>query len=253
MTVDDLKSMGLTFGEARLFKEESHVLTAKTASHGPASSHTLLPAAGGGGGAAAHTSPVQPLPPPSLPPLHVERSLATSRFKPAHKTAECPEFQHVFFDCVLSFLMTLCLILGAPAAAAKDLFQRLQSESFENPQELLSQIQVAAVRIWTSTQKLQGAGVPKELNVEFCSLINRALRDDIADVMPHLVVIVRAINALCIVRRESKSLKFPPNSESHRGGALPLQHHAFFTAGKKYRVPMYLATSFSEDKAYEFW
>ena len=71
--------------------------------------------------------------------------------------------------------------------------------------------------------------------------------------MPHLVVIVRAINALCIVRRETASLKFPPNSESHRGGALPLQHHAFFTAGKKYRVPMYLATSFSEDKAYEFW
>jgi hypothetical protein len=35
--------------------------------------------------------------------------------------------------------------------------------------------------------------------------------------------------------------------------ALPLQHHSFFTVGKKYRVPMYLATSFSEDKAYEFW
>ena len=40
---------------------------------------------------------------------------------------------------------------------------------------------------------------------------------------------------------------------SHRGGALPPQHHAFFAVGKKYRVPMYLATSFSEDKAYEFW
>jgi hypothetical protein len=71
--------------------------------------------------------------------------------------------------------------------------------------------------------------------------------------MPHLVVIVRAINALCIVRRESGSLKFPPNAVSHRGGALPPQHHAFFAVGKKYRVPMYLATSFSEDKAYEFW
>ena len=71
--------------------------------------------------------------------------------------------------------------------------------------------------------------------------------------MPHLVVIVRAINALCIVRRESASLKFPPNAVSHRGGALPPQHHAFFAVGKKYRVPMYLATSFSEDKAYEFW
>lgn len=31
---------------------------------------------------------------------------------------------------------------------------------------------------------------------------------------------------------------------------LPLQHSAFFTAGKKLRVPMYLATSFDEDVAY---
>ena len=144
-------------------------------------------------------------------------------------------------------------MLGAPTAAAEDLFHRLQGESFENPQELLSQVQVAATRIWTSTQKLQGAGVDKAFNVEFCSLLNRALREDIADVMPHLVIIVRAINALCIVRRESASLKFPPNAVSHRGGALPPQHHAFFAVGKKYRVPMYLATSFSEDKAYEFW
>ena len=117
----------------------------------------------------------------------------------------------------------------------------------------MSQIQVAATRIWTSTQKLQGAGVDKAFNVEFCSLLNRALRDDDAQLMPHLVVIVRAINALCIVRRESASLKFPPNAVSHRGGALPQQHHHFFTVGTKYRVPMYLATSFSEDKAYEFW
>ena len=152
-----------------------------------------------------------------------------------------------------SFIMGICDRHSVPAAAGKELFHRLQGESFENPKELLSQVQVAATRIWTSTQKLQGAGVDKAFNVEFCSLINRALRDDAADVMPHLVIIVRAINALCIVRRESSSLKFPPDDVSHRGGALPLQHHSFFTVGMKYRVPMYLATSFNEDKAYEFW
>ena len=164
-----------------------------------------------------------------------------------------PPPPHSFCNNKMRFITLMCVRHQQPAAAGKDLFLRLQGESFENPKELLSEIQVAATRIWTSTQKLQGAGVDKSLNVEFCSLVNRALRDDIADVMPHLVVVVRAINALCIVRRETASLKFPPNSESHRGGALPLQHHAFFTAGNKYRVPMYLATSFSEDKAYEFW
>ena len=93
----------------------------------------------------------------------------------------------------------------------------------------------------------------KAFNVEFCSLLNRALREDAAAAMPHTAVIVRAINALCIVRREDASLKVPPSAVSHRGGALPRQHPAFFAEGKKYRVPMYLATSFSEDKAYEFW
>jgi GrpB-like predicted nucleotidyltransferase (UPF0157 family) len=182
------------------------------------------------------------------------RTLASSKFFAAHEAApDVVKKQHELFAAIDGFITGMCRHFGVPIAAADDLFQRLQSESFENPQELLWQIQVAATRVWTSTQKLRGKGVDDTLNVEFCSLINRALRDDIADVMPHLVIIVHAINALCIVRRESSSLKFPPNAESHRGGALPLQHHSFFAVGKKYRVPMYLATSFKEDKAYEFW
>jgi hypothetical protein len=210
-------------------------------------------AAGGGGSAAVHAVPPPHTsfspPTPPVPPS----SLANSNFKREYDLAECPELQHELFSSMHSFIALMCDRHSVPPAAGKDLFHRLQGESFENPQELLSQIQVAATRIWTSTQKLQGAGVPKAVNVEFCSLLNRALRDDSADVMPHLVVIVRAINALCIVRRDASSLKFPPNAVSHRGGALPLQHHGFFTPGAKYRVPMYLATSFSEDKAYEFW
>jgi len=187
----------------------------------------------------------------AAPPL--PRTLLSSNFRREHAAAECPELQHQLFSSMHSLIGDMCTLHKQPAAAGKELFVRLQGESFENPKELLSEIQVAASRIWTSTQKLQGAGVDKAFNVEFCSLLNRALRDDDAQLMPHLVVIVRAINALCIVRRESASLKFPPNAVSHRGGALPHKHHHFFTVGKKYRVPMYLATSFSEDKAYEFW
>ena len=234
LTKEDLAKAGFVTGTAIKFLKAFAVLSpAATAIPG----HVSAPAAAGGGAAAAT--------PPS--------SLAKSNFKRFYDAAECPELQHQLFSSIHSFIGIMCQCSSVPPAAGKDLFHRLQGESFENPKELLSQIQVAATRIWTSTQKLQGGGVDKALNVEFCSLVNRALRDDDAHVMPHLVVIVRAINALCIVRRETASLKFPPNSESHRGGALPLQHHAFFTAGKKYRVPMYLATSFDEDKAYEFW
>jgi hypothetical protein len=245
LTIDDLKSMGLSLGEARSVKKEAVALSAPSspALAPPALSVTHPPSA-----AAAAAAPV-----PAMSRPADERTLLTSEFKRLHDAVECPELQHELFASIHCFIMGMCERHSVPPAAGKDLFHRLQGESFENAKELLSQVQVAATRIWTSTQKLQGAGVDKALSVEFCSLINRALRDDAADVMPHLVVVVRAINALCIVRRESSSLKFPPDGVSHRGGALPLQHHGFFTPGSKYRVPMYLATSFSEDKAYEFW
>ena len=245
MTVEDLRSIGLSMGNAKMVKDEIDLLS--TPALAPPVSSVTHPhsAAAAAGGAAAAVDAV------SSPPQ--ERTLASSEFNVLYGAAECPELQHELFSSMHLFIMGMCSRHSVPPAAGKDLFHRLQGESFENPEELLSQVQVAATRIWTSTQKLQGAGVDKALNVEFCSLINRALREDAAELMPHLVVVVRAINALCIVRRDSKSLKFPPNSISHRGGALPQQHHAFFSVGTKYRVPMYLATSFSEDKAYEFW
>jgi hypothetical protein len=257
LTIEDLKSLGLSLGEARLFKREADVALAAqssaasplTAVAPPSMQPLSAPASVGAGGAAVAVHAMPASPPPPAPP----RLFATSNFKREYDKAECPEYQDQLFSSMRSFINAICNHHSAPAAAGKDLFLRLQGESFENPLELLTQVQVAATRIWTSTQQLQGAGVDKAFNVEFCSLLNRALRDDTDDVMPHLVVIVRAINALCIVRRDEKSLKFPPNAMSHRGGALPLQHHHFFAVGKKYRVPMYLATSFSEDKAYEFW
>ena len=38
----------------------------------------------------------------------------------------------------------------------------------------------------------------------------------------------------------------------YRGASLPAEHRAFFCAGRKYRVPMFLATSFSEAVARGF-
>ena len=248
MSVEQLRAIGLTLGSAIEVKDEIDALVASSPASSAVHPHSAAAVAAAGAGAA-----VLPATPP-LPASEVlERTLASSNFKRVYEETECPELQHQLFASIHSFLTLACLRYSVPAAAANDLFHRLQGESFENPKELLSQIQVAATSIWTSTQKLQGAGVHKALNVEFCSLLNRALRDDAADVMQHLVVIVRAINALCIVRRDDGGLKFPPNAVSHSGGALPRQHHDFFAVGKKYRVPMYVATSFSEDKAYEFW
>ena len=70
----------------------------------------------------------------------------------------------------------------------------------------------------------------------------------------HAMVLILAINKLCVVRgaRSDAALKFPDHGITYRGGALPDEHQAFFTAGKKYRVPGFLATSFRESVAERF-
>mmetsp|Transcript_15818 Transcript_15818/g.42711 ORF Transcript_15818/g.42711 Transcript_15818/m.42711 type:complete len:141 (-) Transcript_15818:923-1345(-) len=100
---------------------------------------------------------------------------------------------------------------------------------------------------------------------EFCSFINQALRDDIEDHLQDLVVcqhwvanleglhfilplqpVVRAINTLCVGRDQASKGLWPSDGICFRGGALPDKHLSFFTVGKKYRVPGFLATSFKE-------
>jgi hypothetical protein len=94
---------------------------------------------------------------------------------------------------------------------------------------------------------------PEEHQRELAFMINSLLRSDDADAAPHLAVIVRAVNTLLITRREDVHMvKFPPNGITYRGGGLPDAHRGFFTAGKKYRVPGFLATSFSRNVAEKF-
>ena len=52
--------------------------------------------------------------------------------------------------------------------------------------------------------------------------------------------------------RSGAALPFPPGGITHRGGGFNDDHKAFFTVGKQYRVPGFLATSFSQAKAEEF-
>jgi hypothetical protein len=94
---------------------------------------------------------------------------------------------------------------------------------------------------------------PAEHRRELAFILNSLLRSDDGDAAPHLAVIVRAINTLLITRRGDLGMvKFPPNGITYRGGGLPDAHRSFFTAGKKYRVPGFLATSFSQKVAEDF-
>ena len=114
----------------------------------------------------------------------------------------------------------------------------------------LSAGRLACERMWTSPVKLDN--VPLTHQKELCSVINVVIRNDAdGELMSSVCVLVGAINQLVVMRRQGSS-QFPEDGLTFRGGALPLEHFPFFSVGKKYRVPMYLATSFSRDVAERF-
>ena len=64
--------------------------------------------------------------------------------------------------------------------------------------------------------------------------------------------LTHGINALCLVARTNAHLPFPPEGEVYRGGGFDESYRGFFTPGKQYRVPGFLATSFSRATATRF-
>eukprot|EP00732_Lithocolla_globosa_P002382 Lithocolla_globosa_v1_NODE_1545_length_2495_cov_33.624180.p1 type:complete len:532 gc:universal NODE_1545_length_2495_cov_33.624180:1755-160(-) len=98
-----------------------------------------------------------------------------------------------------------------------------------------------AVRLWTSSEKIQGK--------ELCSHINMALIQDKPSTIKHVAKICRAINSMLVTRAKPPEA-WPKNNKTYRGGALPKSHHEFYKQlGKKYRAPMFLATSFEPSVA----
>ena len=89
-------------------------------------------------------------------------------------------------------------------------------------------------------------------NTEFCSLLNAAIRDDQPSLAAPAAALTRGINALCLEGRSGAALPFPPGGDTFRGGGFDDAHQGFFTVGKQFRVPGFLATSFSQGKAMEF-
>jgi hypothetical protein len=83
---------------------------------------------------------------------------------------------------------------------------------------------------------------------ELCSMMNRCISDDTVAVMPHLCVLVRSINMLCIVRRDPvkqifPSSKFSRQERARSEAAAPAQARPFFRSGQKIqssRLPRYM-------------
>ena len=59
------------------------------------------------------------------------------------------------------------------------------------------------------------------------------------------------LNFFCVTHRseDATSVRWPTEHVTFRGTAMPRIHRTFFQAGKKYRAPMFVATSFDKDTA----
>ncbi len=189
-------------------------------------------------------------PPDAFFDLSIVMTFLSSRFKTSYASTAPPQKYTELFASLDGFISSYCTHHALPADEATSFFNRLSEHAMLRPEEVVRNVNAAAQRLWTSPIKLQG--VPPEHHAELCSMMNRCIREDTAAVMPHLCVLVRSINMLCIVRRDPSKQIFPPRMCTFRGGELPLQHAHFFEVGKKYRVPGFLATSFNEDVAYRF-
>mmetsp|Transcript_8651 Transcript_8651/g.20403 ORF Transcript_8651/g.20403 Transcript_8651/m.20403 type:complete len:211 (-) Transcript_8651:79-711(-) len=114
---------------------------------------------------------------------------------------------------------------------------------------MLADVPAACQRLWSSGLQLHGTHGP-----QFCSVLNAAIRSDQHHLVDPAARLARGINLLCVTRRQDELARrsFPEDGVCFRGGGFDPQFKSFFTAGKDYRVPGFLATSYIEAKAYQF-
>ena len=160
------------------------------------------------------------------------------------------------FYSVSTFLRQYCRVHGLTSDAGTRALERfiieLQRQTDRhNAADAMGRAGPVAELLWTSDIVFEDA--PEPHNKELCSLINAAIRDDHPDLAAPTARVVRSINTLCVVRgQDAAALDFPPGGRTLRGTGFDDQHRDFFTKGKRYRVPGFVATSFSEAVATRF-
>jgi len=127
---------------------------------------------------------------------------------------------------------------GMPDAGS--FYEDLEAEIFENIRDFGegSGLPDAAERLWTSTQQ-------NSRGQEFCQILNAATRPGASnESLRHACVLARCLNRNLVSRVPRARHVFPPHGRCLRGGGLPDVHRAFFSVGKTFRSPSYLATAF---------
>jgi len=191
---------------------------------------------------------------PAVLSFGAARTLLSSNFKQAYDVSPCPENQHELLGAVKAMISEFGRISDVPIPHCNRFFKELEKEVFQDPnglKDLLDDIPGAAQRLWTSAIILEGGQRKRQ---ELCSIVNHLLRLDNPEVMKEVSIFVRALNKLSVVRHmgDLQKLSFPPNGKLWRGGSLPDNLRDFYVPGRKYRVPMVLASSMDESVANNF-
>uniref|UniRef100_A0A7S0QY16 Mono(ADP-ribosyl)transferase n=1 Tax=Cryptomonas curvata TaxID=233186 RepID=A0A7S0QY16_9CRYP len=117
-------------------------------------------------------------------------------------------------------------------------------KSFAKDENRQTALNKAAQKMWTSDESF----CTGRHKYKLFSMMNEAIRMDHKDMMTPLAILTRAINKLCLYNSDV----FPRKGLCFRGGGMMLCHRDFFVERKTYRVPGFLATSFSNDIANSF-
>ena len=157
------------------------------------------------------------------------------------------------FANVSGFLQSFLQASPTTTAAVSNFVERLRKEVVDAGIDSMGHAGAVAELLWSSAVTMQGNG--GNGGRRLYSFINQALREDPADevVAWRLAGVVRAINAVRNVRgRAPDAIRFPPGGMTYRGGGFNDTHKSFFQVGRKYRVPGFLATSFSKEVSISF-
>jgi hypothetical protein len=207
----------------------------------------LVGAGGGGGGGGAA---------PSLS----GRTFATSHYKREYQDTVPINKAAQIIGEISRFIYVYCRVHGCTSesdtAHAESFVDLLQQEAGAHADggagDLMAPVRATAELLWTSASKFRGMG---EHEKEFCSLLNRAIREDDEKLAPPTAALSRGINAMLVEGRGNAPLPFPPGEGGddpgtvYRGGGFDDSLRGFFTVGKVYRQPAFLATSFLKAKA----
>ena len=199
------------------------------------------------------------VPTESEPEPEPERTFASSNFKRAYVEAGIVPINNA--DQVTSeiqkFVFIYCHAYGVNSElqliAATQFSDRLRQQAGAHEDggggDLMAPVRATAELLWTSALTFVGMS---EHDKEFCWLLNKAIRDDLPELAPPTAALARGINAMCVEGRSGADLPFPAGGITYRGGGFDDQHKDFFTEGKVFRQPCFLATSFLQAKAEYF-